>query len=194
MARLSNKPFSSYRWTIASVDIPVTVQAGTGDHPVLTRSSGSLKGFKSGINSARMLSKIMAISANLGHSTGQELVVIAAVGNMAIQTVLIHRWMGPHERSSFFGVALVTELINGISLDLDGAETSMLFVAIRALDFSLSDRMVGGPASLCSCALVAEIAEVWLRGLQVLPGSGMNSMAVIAGKPFNLVPGQVPEG
>ena len=89
--------------------------------------------------------------------------MIAAVRNMAVQAILIHRGMGPHERSSLLGVALVTEFIRGIRLELSGAKTSMVFVAIRALDLSFPDRMVGSPGCLGPDALVAGIAEVRLR-------------------------------
>ena len=53
---------------------------------------------------------------------------------------------------------------------------------------------MGSPILLGSYALVAEIAEVRLRSLQIFPGSGMDGMAVIAGNPFDFVPGHVPEG
>ncbi len=63
------------------MNIAVTVQAGSGKH--LIRRGRSLKRFKTGINVARVLGEVMAISADLGHPTGQEFVVIAAVGDMA---------------------------------------------------------------------------------------------------------------
>ena len=72
--------------------------------------------------------------------------------------------MGPHPGPSFLGVALVTEFIYGITLELSGAETSMVFVAVRALYFPFPDGVVGGPACLGPYALVAGIAEVWLGG------------------------------
>ena len=73
--------------------------------------------------------------------------------------------MGPHPGTSFLGMALVTEFVDGIRLELGGAKTSMLFVAVRALDFSFPDGMVRGPGGLGPYALVAKIAEIWLRGL-----------------------------
>jgi hypothetical protein len=102
--------------------------------------------------------------------------------------------MGPHKGASFFGMALITEFIDGIPLELGGAKTSVVFVAVRALNSSFPDRMVGGPALLSPYALMTEIAEVWLRGLQILSGPGMDGVAVIAGNPFDFMPGQVPEG
>ena len=91
-------------------------------------------------------------------------------------------------------MALVAKFIDRIRLEQRGAKTSVVFVAIRALQFSFPDRMMGSPILLGSDALVAEIAEVWLRSLQIFPGSGMDGMAVIAGNPFVFVPGHVPEG
>ena len=108
---------------------------------------------------------IMAVPADLGHPTVQKFVVIAAVGNMTIQAILIHRRMGPHKGASFLGMALITKFIDGIPLELGGTETSMVFVAVRAFYFSFPDRMVGGLTLLRPDALMTEIAEVWLRGL-----------------------------
>jgi hypothetical protein len=73
--------------------------------------------------------------------------------------------MGPHERPSFLGMALVTEFVDRTRLDLGGAKTSMVFVAIRAFHFSFPNRMVGSPILLGPDALMAEIAEVRLRSL-----------------------------
>jgi hypothetical protein len=72
--------------------------------------------------------------------------------------------MGPHERTSFLGMALITEFIDGIPLELSGAKASMVFVAVRAFYFPFPDRMVGGSTCLGPYALVAEIAKVWLGG------------------------------
>ena len=73
--------------------------------------------------------------------------------------------MGPHKGAPFLAMALITEIIDGISLEQGGAETSMVFMAVRAFYFSLPDRMVGGPALLSPYASMTEIAEVWLRSL-----------------------------
>ena len=73
--------------------------------------------------------------------------------------------MGPYKGASFLGMALIAKFINGIPLNLGGAKTSMVFVAVRTFNFSFPDRMVGGPALLSPYALMTEIAQVWLRGL-----------------------------
>ena len=73
--------------------------------------------------------------------------------------------MGPHEGASFLGMALITKFIDGIPLEVGGAKTSMMFVAVRAFNFSFPDRVVGGSIFLSPYALMTEIAEVWLRGL-----------------------------
>jgi hypothetical protein len=116
------------------------------------------------------------------------------MGNMAIQAILIHRGMGPHEGASFLGMALVTELIDGIPFELGGTEPSVVLVAPRAFQLAFPDGMVGSPVLLGPDILVAGIAEVRFRGLQILPGAGMNGMAVVAGEPLGLVPGHVPKG
>jgi hypothetical protein len=62
-------------------------------------------------------------------------------------------------------MALITEFIDGIRLELGGAKTSVVFMAVRAFYFSFPDRMVGGPILLGPYALMTEVAEVWLRSL-----------------------------
>jgi hypothetical protein len=42
--------------------------------------------------------------------------MIAPMGLVADQAALIHRWMFPHERPSFFGMAFVTEVIDRVGL------------------------------------------------------------------------------
>ncbi len=73
--------------------------------------------------------------------------------------------MGPHKGASFLGMAFITKFIDGIPLELGGAKTSVVFVAVRAFHFSFPDRMVRGPILLRPYALMTEIAEVRLRGL-----------------------------
>jgi hypothetical protein len=63
------------------VNIPVTVQTGLGKHFV--RRGWSLKSFKTSVGAARMARRIVATAANLGNATGQEFIVITAMGNMA---------------------------------------------------------------------------------------------------------------
>ena len=72
--------------------------------------------------------------------------------------------MGPHKGASFLGMALIAKFINGIPLNLGGAKTSMVFVAVRAFNFSFPDRMVRRPILLSPYALMTENAEVRLRG------------------------------
>ena len=107
----------------------------------------------------------MTVPADLRHPAVQQFVVVAAVGDVTIQAIFIHRRVGPHKGASFLGMALVTEFIDGIPLELGGAKTSMVFVAVRAFNFSFSDRMVGGSIFLSPYVFMTEIAEVRLRGL-----------------------------
>jgi hypothetical protein len=189
---LPDKYLSSDGGRVASVDISMTIQTGPGIHPV--RRGRSLKSFKPGVRGVGMTGHIVAIPADLRHPAGQEFAVVAAVWGMAIQAVLLHRRMGPHVRTPLLGVALVTEFIHGICFELGGAKASVLFVTTRAFQFSFADGMMGGPVLLGPYALVAEIAEVWLGGLQILPGTGMNGVAVVAGNPLILMLGHVPKG
>jgi len=141
-----------------------------------------------------MARNIVTVPANLRHPAVQEFVVIAAVGNMAIQAILIHRRMGPHEGASFLGMALVTEFVDAIPFKLGGTEPSVVLVTPRAFQLPFPDGMVGGPVLLSADILVAGIAEVRFGGLQILPGARMKGVAVVAGNPLILVFGHVPKG
>ena len=54
----------------------------------------------------------MAVLAKELNLTDKKLPMVAAVGLMADQTVLLYRRMFPHERPSLFGVALEAEFID----------------------------------------------------------------------------------
>ena len=56
----------------------------------------------------------MAVLTEKRHLLVQKLAVVAPVGLMTSKTIFFHRRMFPHERSSLFGVAFVTELIERI--------------------------------------------------------------------------------
>lgn len=178
------------------MNIAVTIQARSGEHLVGRR--GPLESFEAGIRIDRVIAyrsnRIMATLAKQGHSTVQELVVIPTMRHMADETILVHRRMGPHEGASFFGMALVAELVHRIGLEEVGAEPAVMLMAVGAFHLPFPDRMVGGPIFLSPYPLMTEITEVRLGSLQIFPGAGMDGMAVVAGNPFGLVPGQVPEG
>jgi hypothetical protein len=106
----------------------------------------------------------VTIPADLGHPAVQELIVVAAVGNVTIQAILIDWRMGPHPRPSFIRMALVAKFGDRIALQLGRAKPSMMFMAVRAFDLSFPDGMVGGPIFLGPDALMTEIAEVRLGG------------------------------
>ena len=112
-----------------------------------------------------MARRIVTVLAEHGDPTVQELIVTTAVGDMAIHAILIHRRMGPHKRAPLLRMALVTEFIDGIPLELGGAKTSMGLVAVRTFHFSFPDRMVRGPILLRPYTLMTEIAEFRLGGL-----------------------------
>ena len=112
-----------------------------------------------------MEGRIVTVLAELGNTPVQEFVLVAAVGNMTIQAILVYRRMGPHEGASFVAMALIAKFIDGIPFELGGAKTSVVFVAVGAFNLSFPDRMVGGPVLLSPYVLMAEVAEVRLRGL-----------------------------
>ncbi len=115
-----------------------------------------------------MAGNVMTISADLGHSTVKEFVVVASVRNVTIQAILVHRRVRPHPGSPFIRMALIAEFVDRIRLELGGAEAAVVLMAIGALYFSFPNRMMGSPALLSPNVLVTEIAEVGLGSFQVL--------------------------
>lgn len=72
----------------------------------------------------------------------QQFVVVATMGGMANQAVLRNRGMLIHEGPTFFGVTLVAELVDGISLQTLGVERSMRIMAIATGDLAFLDGVV----------------------------------------------------
>jgi hypothetical protein len=132
--------------------------------------------------------------AELGDLAEEKLGVIAAVGRMATQAILIDRGVLPHERAAFFRMALIAELIGGAGFDHVFSEPAVMVVAVRALHFPFADRMVGLLVLLRPDGPVADVAKIRLSGFQIFPGSGMNGVAVVAGNIRDFVPALGPEG
>jgi len=140
-----------------------------------------LKGLLLGIYCPRVLGPVVAGLAELGDLAEEKLGVVAAVGRMATQAILIDRGVRPHERAAFFRMALIAELIGGAGFDHVFSEPAVMVVAVRALHFPFADRMVGLFVLLRPDGPVADVAEIRLGGFQILPGSGMDGVAAVAG-------------
>jgi hypothetical protein len=111
-----------------------------------------------------MASGIVAALAKLRRSHGQKFGNIAAMGSMAIQTILLNGWMLPHVWASFFGMAAVAEFVHRVRLNHVLAKAAMMIVAVCTFDFSFPDRMVGLLIFLRPDGPMANIAEVRLSG------------------------------
>jgi len=170
----------------------MAVQTGTGEHSIGRGSP--LKGLKAGVNCARMPGVIVAVPADLGHPAVHEFGVIAPVRDMAPQAVLLDGRMGPHVGASFFSMASQAELPGHVPFDLFVRETAVMFMATRALNPPLPDGVVRLPVLIRPDPRMAHIAELGLRGFQVLAGPGVDGMAVVAGYPPLFVSALVPEG
>jgi hypothetical protein len=111
-----------------------------------------------------MSSPVVAGLAEFWDSTNQKFGNIAPVGSMAAQAVLFYRGVLPHEGTSLFGMAFVTEFIHHICLDHERAEAAMLIVTVGTFDSPFPDRMVGLLILLRPDGAVADVAEVRLSG------------------------------
>ena len=135
------------------------------------------------------------------------------MGLMADQAALIHRGMLPHKRASFFGVAFVAKVVDGISLyhliragpagtaETDyglGAKTAHRIVTTGAPERLSSNkrfiyRMVGLFIHLRPDISMTVEAEIRLRGHQQLFHSLVDGMAAITRIARKHVPVHVPE-
>jgi len=136
----------------------------------------------------------MTALAKLGDLADEELGMVAPVGGVAAQTVLFDRGVLPHVGPSLFGMALIAQIVEGIRLDHLGAESPVVIVAVRALQFPFANRMVGLLVLLRPDGAVADVAEVGLGGFQIFSGPRMHGVTVIAGNIEDFVLAQIPEG
>ena len=107
----------------------MAVQTGPGKHPV--RFGWSPESLKTRVDGTRVSAPIVTALTELRYSTHQKLGMIAPMGRMAAQTVLLNRRMLPHVWASFLRMTLVTEVIGSIRLDHFGAESAMMIMAVR---------------------------------------------------------------
>jgi len=94
---------------VASVNVCVTVNAGTTIKLVFITRSRSIERMERGIGFREVTSRlnIVAILAKLRKFPLKKSAMAAAVSLVAVQTVFFHRRMFPHKGTSFFGVAFI---------------------------------------------------------------------------------------
>jgi hypothetical protein len=119
--------------------------------------------------------------------------MIAAMGRMACQAILLYRRMFPHERAPLFCMAFIAKLVHIICLDHLRPEPTVLIMALGAFHETFFQRMVGLLVLLCPDIFVASIAEQGLLRLQIHFCSRMNTMATVTGNAVYLMPAHVPE-
>jgi hypothetical protein len=122
----------------------------------------------------------VATLAEKRNFSNQELAMVAPVNFVAVQAVLRYGRMLKCERSSLFGVTLVTKIVYRVSLHHPWSKASMDFMAITAFYPAFIHRMMGLFVLLGPDVLVAGIAEIGLPSLQRLIRRPMNGMAVVA--------------
>ena len=76
----------------------------------------------------------MTALAKLRRSFYKKLVMVAAVRRMTVQAIFIDRRMLYHKRPSFFSVALVTEFVHRIGLELIVGEGAVRIMTAGAFD------------------------------------------------------------
>jgi len=89
-----------------------------------------------------MIGLAMALLAEERHSHFQHARLIGAVGVMTVRAVFTHGLVLPQERTAFFRVALVADLVDGVLHQLMRTGRAMRVVAIGTDDLAIPDRMV----------------------------------------------------
>jgi len=169
------------------MNIGMTVQTGPTEHSILPGSGRSLKSFELGVRGSRMLGPVMTALAKLGDLADEELGMVTPVGGVAAQTVLLDRRVLPHVGPPLFGMALIAQIVEGVRLDHLGAESPVVIVAVRALQFPFANWMVGLLVLLRPDGAVTDVAEVGLGSFQIFPGPRMHGVTVVAGNIGDLV-------
>ena len=99
--------------------------------------TGAIKG-KSGqgiMRPGRMAGLHMASLTEPGFGHNEQLLMIGAMGFMAVGAVFHHRGMLPQERTPFLGMAGITQIVDGVGFQEFIADRAMGVVAIGAGHF-----------------------------------------------------------
>ncbi|MCX7948679.1 MAG: hypothetical protein N2509_01055 [Treponemataceae bacterium] len=118
--------------------------------------------------------------------------MIASVDLMAIQTIFLNGGMLEGIGAPLFGMAFITEVIDGVGFHHFRAKSSMDLMTAGAFNFPFIDRVMRLFILLGPNIFVASITEVRLFHLLGLTGHGVNGMALIAGDPRRSVSTHVP--
>jgi hypothetical protein len=91
---------------IRAMNLAVAIQTTAIDGKYVQRFSGG----------GRMAWQHMNVALLAHHMSpsGQKLGIVRTMGRMTIKAILADRWMVPEKRAAFFGVAGVTDIINGL--------------------------------------------------------------------------------
>jgi len=104
------------------MNLGVAVSAGAVKDKPLGRSEGT--GEMAGLN--------VALLAEPGHSDLQEISMDRAVGVMAAQAVLPHRWVLPEKRTALLCVAFVAVFVDGVLGQQSRGSRAMRVVTVGA--------------------------------------------------------------
>jgi hypothetical protein len=89
----------------------------------------------------------VALLANQVSTSGQKLGIVRTMRRMTVQAILADGWMIPEKWTTFFGMASVTDIVDGNVLEHPPRLTAMRIVAGSTTDFhvaKLGAKQVGG--------------------------------------------------
>jgi hypothetical protein len=110
-----------------------------------------------------MLTFIVTLLAKSGPLGLQQPVMLGSMREMAVQTVLAHRWMLPKERASFFCVARQAVFVDGSLSEEGGANAAMRIVAVGAGYFAFAHWHMRRPHELGAPELMTLEARFHFR-------------------------------
>lgn len=134
---------------------------------------------------------VMTVLAQIGHFFHQQRFMAAAMRGVADRAILCNRRVFPDERSTFVGMAFVTELGNVFGADHAFCLSAVGIVAIGALDLAFNDGMMRHLVDVGTDTLMTVEAH---RGLFYRGTGRMNVMAGDTGHIVLFVCAHVPQG
>jgi len=146
---------------IAAVDLRVAVLAGPSDDALTGRAPelGRARGLTGVVERARMADRwAVALLTKLGPGTGQQLVVVRAMGVMAVHAVFPHRRVFPEHGAALLGMTGVAHDVHAIRLEQWPGRAAMGVMAIDAGHLAFRQRHVGALPELGALLLVAGLA------------------------------------
>ena len=179
---------------IGAVDLGMTVRAAPVEEALVTVELAPSHERRR-MHEKQVVELSVALLAEERRLHREQLLVVRAVCSVAVQTALAHGRVLPDKRTPFLGVARVTHVVHGISLQKRSRAGAMGRVAVHARDLSLKEGHVGALPKLRPQSRVtreAGLARAVQPEQRARRCTGHGVVAVAASQVLPLVHGPLP--